>query len=211
MRRPKPYYKTSHNSWYANIGPNRRPVKLAEGKDNEKAAWTKYDILMAGRQLVNGDSLVVDLVQKLIDCHQVDWAKNDLRLLLPSPGVLPGNAAGQNEGGRPPATPHDRVVKHPQMAKSPAKGQGGGGGQEQVPAVDTDRPIGQNHKRNLIRAVKAAFRWAEEEQYIERSPFRGVKVPAAIPRGDDAYLMPEQWTELIAAVKDAPARTCSPP
>ena len=68
--------------------------------------------------------------------------------------------------------------------------------------VDTDRPIGQNHKRNLIRAVKAAFRWAEEEEYIERSPLRGVKVPAAVPRGDDAYLLPEQWIQLIAAVKD---------
>ena len=54
MRRPKPYFKSSHNAWYANIGPNRRPLKLAEGRDNEKAAWSKYDILMAGRQPLTG-------------------------------------------------------------------------------------------------------------------------------------------------------------
>ncbi len=41
MRRPEPYFKKTHSAWYANIGPGRRPVKLAEGKDNEKAAWTK--------------------------------------------------------------------------------------------------------------------------------------------------------------------------
>ena len=40
----------------------------------------------------------------------------------------------------------------------------------------------QNHRRNLIRAVKAAFKWAEEQEHIDRSPIRHVKVPAAVPR-----------------------------
>ena len=47
---------------------------------------------------------------------------------------------------------------------------------------ETDRPISQNHRRNLIRAVKAAFKWAEEQEHIDRSPIRHVKVPAAVPR-----------------------------
>ena len=46
----------------------------------------------------------------------------------------------------------------------------------------TDRPISQNHRRNLIRAVKAAFKWAGEQEHIDRSPIRHVKVPAAVPR-----------------------------
>ena len=70
MRRPKPYFKSSHNAWNANIGPNRRPLKLAEGRDNEEAAWSKYDVLMAGRQPLNGDCRVVDLVQKFVDWHR---------------------------------------------------------------------------------------------------------------------------------------------
>ncbi len=48
---------------------------------------------------------------------------------------------------------------------------------------ETDRPISQNHRRNLIRAVKAAFKWAEEQEHIDRSPIRHVKVPAAVPCG----------------------------
>ncbi len=45
---------------------------------------------------------------------------------------------------------------------------------------ETDRPISQNHRRNLIRAVKATFKWAEEQEHIDRSPIRHVKVPAAV-------------------------------
>ena len=33
---------------------------------------------------------------------------------------------------------------------------------------EADRPIRQNHRRNLIRAVKAAFKWAEEQEHIDR-------------------------------------------
>ena len=47
---------------------------------------------------------------------------------------------------------------------------------------ETDRRISQNHRRNLIRAAKAALKWAEEQEHIDRSPIRHVKVPAAVPR-----------------------------
>ena len=69
MSRPKPNFKASHNAWYANLGPNRRPVELAEGPDSEQAALTKYDLLMAGRQPLHADCRVVDFVQRSVDWH----------------------------------------------------------------------------------------------------------------------------------------------
>lgn len=39
MWQPKPYFKKPHKAWYANIGPNKRPVK--PGTD-EEAAWKEY-------------------------------------------------------------------------------------------------------------------------------------------------------------------------
>jgi hypothetical protein len=36
--------------------------------------------------------------------------------------------------------------------------------------VDTAKPTTDNYRRNLIRAVKAPFRWAEECEHIDRSP-----------------------------------------
>ena len=78
------------------------------------------------------------------------------------------------------------------------------GAENKYVTSDTGRPITDNHKRNLIRAVKSCFRWAEEEELIDRSPIRKVKVPPATPRGDEAYFMPEQWDKLVAAVRDQP-------
>ena len=42
--------------------------------------------------------------------------------------------------------------------------------------------ISHNNRRNPIRAVKAAVKWAEEQEHIDRSPIRHFKVPAAVPR-----------------------------
>lgn len=64
---------------------------------------------------------------------------------------------------------------------------------------ETNEPTSDTCRQNLIRAVKAAFRWADDEmEYIDRSPVRKVKLPA--PRSRDVYLMPEQWDQLAAKV-----------
>ena len=53
------------------------------------------------------------------------------------------------------------------------------------------------YRHNLTRAIKACFKWAAQEQYIDKSPLATLKVPPANSRGDEAYLMPEQWSLLI--------------
>jgi integrase len=66
--------------------------------------------------------------------------------------------------------------------------------------IDTIKPRSDNYKRNLIRAVKTCFKWAEDQEYIEQSPIRNIKVPPAVSRGDEAYLMPSQWDQLVNKV-----------
>jgi integrase len=66
--------------------------------------------------------------------------------------------------------------------------------------IDAIIPRSDNYKRNLIRAVKACFRWAKDQEYIEHSPIRSLKVPSAVSRGDEAYLMPGQWDRLVEKV-----------
>jgi hypothetical protein len=65
-RQPKPYFKKSNNAWYANIGPNKRPVKLAEGMASEQAAFDKYHAQMAGRQPLANDCTVQNLTARLL-------------------------------------------------------------------------------------------------------------------------------------------------
>ena len=47
-------------------------------------------------------------------------------------------------------------------------------------------------------AVKSAFCWGEVQGYIATNPVRRVKVPPQVPRGDEAYLEPDQWTKVVA-------------
>ena len=61
------------------------------------------------------------------------------------------------------------------------------------------RAAGANYRHNLVRAIKACFAWAEQEEYIERSPLHNLKVPAAESRGDEAYLTPAQWNKVVSA------------
>ena len=72
--------------------------------------------------------------------------------------------------------------------------------------VDTGKTTSDNYRRNLIRAVKAAFRWAERREYIDRSPVRYVELPPA--RSRDVYLMPAQWDKLIAKVAQSRDSGC---
>jgi integrase len=57
-----------------------------------------------------------------------------------------------------------------------------------------------NYRRNLLRAVKSCFKWAEQQEYSTRCP--NIRVPAATPRDDTAYLTPAQYERLIAATKN---------
>lgn len=192
MRQPKPYYKKSHDAWYANIGPNKRPVKL-EG--DEKAAWDQYHTLMAGRQPVSADCRVADLVTRFLAHHEKSSPGTYRFYAVPLTSFVAfvGNLRVCNLKPYHVTEWIDRCHGTAKVSRMTEKG---------WVVSDTGRPISDNYAHNLIRAIKACFRWAEDEEYIERSPVRRVKSPPATSRGDEAYLMPDQWDKLVAAVKD---------
>jgi integrase len=196
MRQPEPYFKKSHNAWYANIGPNKRPVKL--GMD-EKAAWNEYHKRMAGRQPVKVDCPVCDLVARFLAHHEGSSASTRRFYARPLESFVGfvGALRVCDLKAHHVTEWLDRCHKTAKRARKEGK---------KWVVRDTDRKTSDNYRHNLIRAVKACFRWAEGEEYIERSPVQKVKAPSATPRGDEAYLMPEQWDKLVAAVKDEPLR-----
>ncbi len=57
--------------------------------------------------------------------------------------------------------------------------------------------------RNTLRAIKTCFKWAEAQEYLDRSPLTALKVPRATSRGDEAYLTPEQWEKFIQSVDNS--------
>jgi integrase len=52
----------------------------------------------------------------------------------------------------------------------------------------------------IIRALKACFRWADKQGYIEQNPLRNLETPKSTCRGDDAYLSPEQLESFLRIV-----------
>jgi len=209
MRQPKPYFKKQRNAWYANIGPNHRPVKLAEGKGSEKTAWDKYHILMAGRQPLGDDPLIKPLVQQFVDHHfskssrrtyefyleplnsWLEYMEKECKRIKCVSELKPYHVGRWIDSRR---------YKRRSRRVRGQKGHTGGEYRTEV----TRKKISQNHERNLLRGVKACFNWAADEEIIGRNPLAKLKIPKAIPRGDEAYLMPEEWERLVAAVTDAP-------
>jgi len=199
MRQPKPYFKKSHNAWYANIGPGKRPVRLARGRENEAAAYDEYHKLMAGRQPTSPDCTVVDLAQRFLDYHKSNSKPRTVEFYFRALDSFTRYIGSRMKVADLKPYHVQQWIDREHMTAKQAKKVG-----DDYVTRDTDKPTRIGYRRNLIRAVKACFKWAEDQEYIDRSPLRGVKVPPAQPRGDEAYLMPEQWEKLIEAVKDQP-------
>jgi len=186
MRQPKPYHKhigkgknAKGRGWYANIGPNGRPVRLATEEEGETVAWNKYHSLMAGRQPIKVDCRVVDLFARFLEYHKlrsadatVDFYANALH----SFGEFVGNLRVCD------LTPQhiDEWIERCHWT-----------------VKRTGKPTSNNYRRNLIRAVKAAFRWGQRKQKIP-NPVADYELPPARPR--DTYLTPAQSENLFAEV-----------
>lgn len=63
-----------------------------------------------------------------------------------------------------------------------------------------DRYAGQNHRHNIAQAVTFCFRWLADEGLIERTPFKR-HIPAAVARGDEAYIPRERLDRIIEAAE----------
>lgn len=192
MRQPKPYYKKSHHAWFANIGPNKGPVRLASEADGEAKAYEKYHELMANRQPITSDWRVTDLLEKFLDTKHPGWKPPTYEFYqnaLSSFGRFVRNLRVTH------LKPHHVTDWLNQCHLFVHRG-----------GKATDKPVSASYRCNLIRAVKAAFRWAEREGHIFRSPIWTVERPTPPPR--DVYLMPDQWDKLVALVATSRDQGC---
>ncbi|MGA2066821.1 MAG: hypothetical protein ABSG86_17725, partial [Thermoguttaceae bacterium] len=183
MRQPKPYFKKTHHAWFANIGPGKRPVRLAEQEEGETKAYEKYHSIMSGRQPMNAGR-AADLMDQFLEAKQPNWKPRTYEFYndaLSSFGRFVGTLQ----------VDHLKPLHVTNWLNQCYRFAHWGG-------KLTDKPISVAYRGNLIRAVKAAFRWAERQGYIDRSPIWTVERPTAPPR--DVYLLPEQWDKLVAYV-----------
>ena len=195
MNTPRVYWKKSHKAWYANIGPasakgNRRPVKLVTGPDDQatkKLATEELWRKLAAGGLPEGDSitlesdpLVADLLQRFLDHHAKNSKPGTLEFYRrPVEGVKEWLGANGYEKLRVSTIKADHVKrwlaeKYPNASKG--------------------------YKHNIIRAIKAPFLWAYNEEITERVPLRKLKKPPAQARDIDVTV--GQWEAIVAKVED---------
>ncbi|REJ65580.1 MAG: site-specific integrase [Planctomycetota bacterium] len=60
-----------------------------------------------------------------------------------------------------------------------------------------------NTRAGAITALKRVFNWAVEEDLIDASPIAKYKKPHRTSRSDEAYLSPDQWNKVVAAINYA--------
>jgi integrase len=60
---------------------------------------------------------------------------------------------------------------------------------------------GPTYRHNQMRAIKTCLAWGVKVGLIDRSPLQHMELPPAISRGDEAYLMPNQWASIERIVK----------
>lgn len=195
MRTPKPYFKKSHKAWYVNL--NGRPVRLASEEEGEQVAWDRYYQLMAGKQPIADNNPVAAILDRFLDHHKTKSAPSTYQFYV---NAL--NSFANHIGVKmrlcdlKPFHVYDWIDRnHRTVKRATPKG-----------TIDTGKPTSDNYRRNLIRAVKSAFRWAERREYIDRSPIRYVELPTA--RARDVYLTPEQWGKLVARVAKSRDHGC---
>jgi integrase len=178
MREPKVYWKKSHRCYYVNLGG--KPVRL---DPDEGKARDQYHQLMAGKRLVKPGCRAVELLDAFLEHVKVSCSAGTYgfyRRPLKSFADFIGNRRVSD------LKTHD-VTNWINRCHRVATGKHSKG-----------KPTSDTYRYNLIRAVKRAFRWAENEDYIDVSPVRKVKLPP--PRSRDVYLLPEQWGKLVAAI-----------
>ncbi len=191
MNTPQAYWKKSHKAWYANIGApsakgHRKPVKLIVGPDDK--ATQKLAVEELWRKLAAGglpegvtaglesDPLVADLLQHFLDHHRKHSKPGTLEFYRRP-------VEGFKEWA--PAALRVSTIKADHVKRWLA---------EKYPQASA------GYLHNIIRAIKAPFLWAYNEEITERVPLRKLKKPPAQAR--DIDITPDQWEKIVAKVDD---------
>jgi integrase len=162
---PKPFFKKSRGLWYVEI--ERRQIQLGPDK---QLAFDRYHELMRSRPRSADTMLAVGVIDAYLE-----WLK-------------------QNRSART----YEWYQRHCQVfaqAIEPTLTV------EQLKPYHVTQVLSEHaswsstNKNGLCRAVQRAFRWAEEEELILRSPLRHLKKPKT--RRRETIVTPEEFAQLL--------------
>ncbi len=170
---PEPFYRPSRKLWYVQIG--KKQINL--GRD-EKEAWRKYHALMAeaGKEPPKPAAetslavVVVDLFLDWVQRHKSGRTYEWYRRHLTN------FARGIDR-----ALPTAKLRPH------------------HVTGICDHSGWSDTTKNGFCRAVQRAFRWAERQGHIERSPLPEVEKPQ--PQDRDLVITQEEYERVIAVTR----------
>lgn len=169
---PKPWYRPGRKSWFVTL--NGRQISLGSDRDE---AFRRYHLMMSeGRtKVVHGDDLtsVLDAFLEWCECNR---APDTYRWYLDRIQRFASEAIP--EGMRCLELRPFHLQKW----------------------VDRIPGIAPGTKRNYIRAVQRAMKWAEQQGMIDRSPIAHMEKPAGGKR--EVVLSLEEYQLLLSHVRD---------
>jgi integrase len=181
-RQPKPFYKKSHKAWYLNL--NGEQVRLASEEEGWNVAIERYAEVMAGRLPPEQNQPAAVLLHRFL--ASLESAPAATRRFYSRPVRSFIDYIGVTLRVSDVQVYH--IANWVKDCHAIKKTKGG---------KPTDRPTSSTYRHNLVRAVKTAFKWAEDKGYIRQSPVRKVKVPKQFARGVEAYIPPDKWQQVI--------------
>jgi len=187
MRLPKPYWKKSHNCWYADIDGKTRRLDPDEtkAKDVFKKLLAESNDHDSAEALAGTDATVQDLIEEFLawtEKHREPLTLKSYQRYFSGKGSF-SDYVGPKLRIRDLKPFHVTRWLDERYAKA-----------------------GSTTIAGAITAIKRAFNWGVEEGYIKDSPVGRVKKPARNNRGEEAYFLPDQWTKILAEVKPGPFR-----
>jgi integrase len=165
-RRPEPFFRTQTRSWYVQIGSRQ----IALGRDRQ-AAWAKYDELMAGGTEVGLHVAAAQLLDEFLE-HVLKNRSHQTFLWYRN--YLRSFVAFV---GKKLLVADLKPLHVTQWLDN------------------SFADLSPSSRNCAVRAVKSAFNWAVDEEYLDRSPIRGVKRPPAGRR--EMVFTAEEFRKLI--------------
>ncbi len=197
MRTPKPFYWKSHRAWYVNIAGRKtrltpRGVNCAKtDKEAQRVALQEYHRIMAGRQPMKADCRVVDLIDAFLAHKKEDpeLKPGTYQFYAPALDKEVRGSFGRFVGTRRVSEVTEQLVDdwikrdHATVKRATPKG-----------LVDTGRKTSANYRHNLLRAVRAVFRYGQRKHKVP-NPIEGIKLPT--PEARNVYLDGQQWAKVV--------------
>jgi integrase len=171
---PKPFFKKSHGSWYVEI--DRKQHKLGPNKDQ---AFEQYHELMQARPKPADCSLAVGVIDAFLEWVKLNKSPRTYEWYLRHCQAFARSIPRHLSVGQ--LKPHHVTAllnKHPKWSSTT--------------------------KNGLCRAVQRAFRWAEKEELIVRSPVAHLEKPKCKRR--EVVITPPEFAEILSSFQSTAVR-----